>query len=88
MQNTCWACAYCNGAKGSNAAGFDPESGKLVPLFNPREEAWAKHFVWENAMLRGLTAVARATIDVLRINAPERVRHRQLLLASSAWQGQ
>jgi hypothetical protein len=29
--------------------------------------------------LRGLTAIGRTTIDVLRINLPERVEHRRLL---------
>jgi hypothetical protein len=86
MENTCWACAYCNAAKGSNAAGFDPESGYLVPLFNPRVDSWPEHFLWKGAVLRGLTAVGRATIDVLRINNQERVAHRRLLRASRDWQ--
>jgi hypothetical protein len=85
LLNTCLACAYCNGAKGSNAAGFDPESGELVPLFNPRTDTWAEHFVWEGPVLLGLTPVARATLDVLNINAPARVEHRRLLLASGQW---
>jgi hypothetical protein len=82
LENTCWACAYCNSAKGSNAAGFDPESGELVPLFNPRSDVWTRHFSWEGATLRGLTAIGRATIDVLRINDPARLAHRRLLIAS------
>ena len=31
LQNTCWACAYCNNGKGSNAAGYDPQTDELVP---------------------------------------------------------
>jgi hypothetical protein len=52
---------------------------------NPRTDAWADHFVWEGPVLLGLTPVARATIDVLNINAPARVEHRRLLLASGQW---
>src|ERR1700693_4481822 len=79
LQNTCVACAQCNGAKGCNVAGFDPESGDLLPLFNPRVDVWQEHFAWEGPVLRGMTPVARATIDVLRINEPVRIEHRRLL---------
>src|SRR5438552_18529642 len=61
MENTCFACAHCNAAKGPNVAGYDPESGALVPLFNPRVDDWHEHFRWQGPMLVGLTAVGRAT---------------------------
>src|SRR5438270_14072890 len=67
LQNTCVACAQCNAAKGCNVAGSDPESGELVPLFNPRTDDWTAHFSWEGPVLRGRTTVARAKIEVLRI---------------------
>jgi HNH endonuclease len=85
-QNTCLACASCNGAKGSNAAGFDPDTGLLVPLFNPRSDDWSDHFVWNGPVLVGLTAVGRATIDVLNINDHDRTEHRRLLLATELWE--
>src|SRR4051794_5559294 len=81
LENLCWTCAYCNGAKGSNAAGYDSESGALVPLFNPRRDRWKRHFAWAGPTLIGKTRVARATIDVPKINDPERVEHRRLLIA-------
>jgi hypothetical protein len=84
--NTCLACASCNGFKGSNVAGFDPDSGVLVPLFNPRLDNWSDHFVWDGPILVGLTAVARATIDVLNINHHERAEHRRLLLETGLWE--
>ena len=34
MQNSAWACAQCNGAKGSDATSYDPETDELVRLFN------------------------------------------------------
>jgi hypothetical protein len=85
LQNTCLSYAYCNSAKGSNVAGYDPESGELVALFDPRADDWEDHFRWNGAVLVGLSATARATIDVLRINDSDRIEHRRLLLASGHW---
>ena len=79
LDNLCWSCAD-NAHKGSNAAGYDPETGDLVPLFNPRCDTWEDHFAWDGPVLRGKTPVARATIDVLQINDPDRVEHRRLLI--------
>jgi hypothetical protein len=53
-----------HGAKGSDAAGFDPNSGDLLPLFNPRSDDWSEHFHWNGPVLVGLKPVGRATIDV------------------------
>jgi hypothetical protein len=73
-------CSFCNGAKGPNAAGYDPETGDLVRLFNPRTDTWHDHFTWDGPLLRAMTPVGRATVDVLRINDPSRVEHRRLLI--------
>lgn len=80
--NLCLACFYCNSFKGSNVAGFDPVTATLQPLFNPRSQTWTHHFEWIGPELIGLTAVGRATIDVLRINLPPRVELRRTLLDS------
>jgi hypothetical protein len=80
IRNTCLACAYRNSAKGTNAAGYDPDTGNLVPLFNPRLHAWEDHFTWNGPMLLGTSSNARATIKVLRINDPARIAHRRLLI--------
>jgi hypothetical protein len=82
LANTCWACAYCNSAKGTNVAGFDPLTDQLVPLFNPRLDDWEEHFTWDGPILVGRTAIGRATIAVLGINRDERVAHRRLLMDS------
>ena len=80
MENTCIACAHCNGAKSSNAAGYDSETDELVPLFNPRKDVWEDHFLWDGALLIGKTPVGRATIDVLNINDPICVAQREYLI--------
>ena len=42
----------------------------IVPLFHPRRDEWNQHFAWSPDGLRliGITAVGRATIELLDIN--------------------
>jgi hypothetical protein len=79
--NLCVCCFSCNTFKAVNVAGHDPDSGELTRLFHPRTDEWTEHFRWDGPYLHGLTGVGRTTIDVLRINLPERVEHRRLLQA-------
>lgn len=83
--NLALSCLPCNSYKGSNVAGYDPEGDDLQPLFNPRLDDWDEHFVWDGPVLRGKTPIGRATIDVLRINLPERVEHRRLLIEAGVF---
>lgn len=77
--NLCVSCFSCNTFKAVNVAGHDPESGELTRLFHPRTDDWDAHFIWDGEWLRGKSAIGRTTIDVLRINLPERVELRRLL---------
>ena len=43
-ENLAFARFYCNRHKGSDIASMDPQTGKLVKLFNPRVDVWAEHF--------------------------------------------
>ncbi len=81
--NLALSCLSCNSYKGANVAGYDPESDEPQPLFNPRLEEWEEHFAWDGPVLQGKTPIGRTTIDVLRINLPERVEHRRILLVAS-----
>lgn len=72
------ACTHCNRHKGPNIAGFDVETGETVRLFNPRTDTWEQHFAADGPLLRGRTAIGRATVDVLRMNDPD-----QLLIRSA-----
>lgn len=60
-------------------AGVDLESGEIVRLFHPRNDQWAKHFVWDGPRLKALTTIGRVTIAVLSINNPESVAVRRSL---------
>ena len=77
--NLCLACWNCNTSKHTATVSFDPETGKLAQLFNPRVQHWTQHFEWiENGtQVRGLTAVGRATIERLKMNRPIMIAARQ-----------
>lgn len=75
-----WACHYCNLSRSSNISGRDKVTGRIVVLFNPRRQRWARHFDWNGPRLLGLTPCGRATIAVMNINKPHRVEMRRLLI--------
>jgi 5-methylcytosine-specific restriction endonuclease McrA len=81
-ENLALACALCNGFKGSDLASIDTETGSIVPLFNPRHDRWAEHFRLQGGRIEPLTAQGRATERLLRLNHPDRVEERQLLVAA------
>lgn len=74
--NLALACVTCNRAKGSDIA-TTSEDGSLVELFHPRRHQWGEHFVFEGAVLVGLTPIGQATIRLLRLNDPERLLERE-----------
>jgi hypothetical protein len=78
--NLAWACFACNKRKGPNLSGIDELTGALVPLFHPRRHSWSRHFRWNGPLLVGRTPIGRATIAVLGINLPLRVRLREELI--------
>lgn len=83
--NLALACFRCNGFKGPNIAGIDPDSGEIVPLFNRRRDVWGEHFEWRGPVLQGLSPIGRATIDVLRMNDFDIVQLRQSLIEEEAF---
>lgn len=78
--NLALACHRCNAFKGPNLAAKDPQSGSVVLLFHPREQAWEEHFELEGHYLRGRTPTGRATVALLQMNAPRRLERRAELV--------
>lgn len=78
-ENLALACFRCNRYKGPNVGSFDPLTGKLVPFFNPRTQNWDAHFLIEGATISPLTAEARVTVKILRLNDEERLQEREYL---------
>ena len=73
------ACSPCNAHKGDRVAAIDPMTDEIVPLFDPRRQAWAEHFAWgdNSSRIVGQTPVGRATVLALRLNRPTLVFARQ-----------
>lgn len=64
------ACPLCNRYKGDKISAPDPETKKVVPLFNPRTQTWAEHFRWSQDGIRiiGMTPIGRATVATLHLS--------------------
>jgi hypothetical protein len=82
--NLALACPHCNRFKGPNIAGLDSESGEAIRLFHPRKDTWSEHFEWDGARIVGRTAIGRATVHVLSMNADDLLLIRAELLAEGA----
>jgi hypothetical protein len=82
LENLALACPVCNGHKWKHVDGPDTESGEMVLLFNPRIQNWNDHFVWmaaEIGVLEARSAIGRATINRLQMNAAEMIATRKVL---------
>jgi hypothetical protein len=80
QSNLAFACMRCNRYKGPNVGSYDPATGNLVSLFNPRAHQWMDHFDLRGGIIHPLTPEARVTVKLLRLNSEERVTERQRLL--------
>lgn len=85
--NLALACFADNHHKGPNIAGIDPKTGRRSWLFNPRRQKWERHFRWAGPVLVGRTPVGRATISVLKMNAPHRIAQRAALISEGVFPG-
>jgi hypothetical protein len=79
--NLALSCQGCNNHKYTSTHGIDPVTGTSLPLFHPRNERWADHFVWSDdcSLILGLTPTGRATVEKLRLNRPGVVNLRKVL---------
>lgn len=85
LTNLAWACFECNRLKGTDLASVDLETGKVVRLFNPRQDKWTTHFRWDGSVVRPRTAIGRVTEHLLRFNTPEQVRIRAWLMSADLY---
>jgi hypothetical protein len=97
--NLCLSCPDCNAFKGSDLASIDYAGGSVIArLFNPRRDDWDAHFTFNpvTAQIEGRTPEGRVTVSLLRLNDPDRIIDRKLLINAgrypcqrlrSRWQG-
>jgi hypothetical protein len=57
------ACRRCDERRYNFVTGVDPETQETVPIFNPRLQRWAEHFIWvkNGVVIEGITQIRRAT---------------------------
>lgn len=81
LENLAWACPRCNHHKHAKTHAQDPQTGQRVPLFNPRQKKWNRHFMWSEELLHiiGRTRTGRATVQALNMNIPQRINLRKAL---------
>lgn len=70
LENLALACRRCNERRYNFTTGTDPQTGKETPIFNPRLQQWAEHFIWVDGGLKitGTTSIGRATCSKLDFN--------------------
>jgi len=83
--NLALACIRCNRYKGPNVGSFDPETGKLVPFYNPRTQVWQDHFQLDGPVIRPLTPEGRVTVKILCLNDTARIEERELLIKAELY---
>jgi hypothetical protein len=85
MENLAWSCIFCNLYKGPNLASFDPDTGELTRLFNPRQDRWDEHFRLGGPRILGLTAVGRTSVWLLEMNSGVLLGLRASLMREDRW---
>lgn len=85
LENLALSCLTCNLRKSSDIASLDPETGRLVGLFNPREQSWSATFELDGGHIHGLNDVGRTTVTFLQLNAEPRVIERLAMIAAGIY---
>jgi HNH endonuclease len=83
FENLALACQGCNNAKYTFTSSADPLSGRMVRLYNPRQDHWEEHFLWavDGLEIVGISPTGRATVERLRLNRDNVVGWRRLAIA-------
>ena len=71
LENLALACVHCSLRKGARRSATHPQTGEIVPLFNPRTQQWNHHFRWKSEELLGITPTGIATVHALQLNSDD-----------------
>jgi hypothetical protein len=78
-ENLAWACAVCNGHKGSDLGTLVGQPAQLTQLFNPRVNRWSECFQLNSLRIEPLNVIGEATVKLLQLNHDNRLREREIL---------
>jgi hypothetical protein len=82
LSNLAFACPVCNRLKGSDLGTISRRTGVLTRFFNPRTDAWNKHFRINGREVEPLTDIAEGTARILAFDHEDRLLERAALIAS------
>lgn len=82
LNNLALSCTLCNQYKGTDLTSIDPETGKIVQLFYPRQDIWSEHFMIVNGEIIAKTSQGRVTVKLLQFNNQERIKERKLMISA------
>lgn len=85
LDNWALSCTVCHRRTDCDIGSVAPETGNLVPLFNPRPQPWSDHFRLAGAYLVGSTDVGRTTVAFLQLRAVERLMERGVLIRAGQY---
>jgi hypothetical protein len=85
LENLAYACPHCNQHKGSDFATILDQ--EIVPLFNPRIENWADHFIIKDGEIIFRSRIGEASIKIFRFNEPDLIILRQVLMKLGRYSG-
>ncbi|MFT5524186.1 MAG: hypothetical protein ACI9HK_002137 [Pirellulaceae bacterium] len=75
--NLALACPSYNLRKSDRTETPDPQTGLLVPFFNPRTNKWGAHFKWDGFTIQAVSGIGRAMLAALDLNHPRRLKIRR-----------
>ena len=78
--NLALACLRCNVAKGTDPGAMIGRPRRLVRLFHPRQDRWSDHFRLSTVRIVPLTEIGKATVQLLALNAGDRLTLRRALI--------
>lgn len=81
LSNLALSCQACNNHKFTHTQALDNITGRVVLLYNPRQNFWNQHFVWTEkySIIMGISPIGRATVEKLQLNRSSVVNLRQAL---------
>ncbi len=82
LENLAYSCSGCNKYKSHRISVFDKTTESEVFFYNPREDSWNSHFIWNEDFTEiiGKTAKGRVTIKALKLNRQQVVNLRRILV--------
>jgi len=81
LENLAYSCPICNRNKSSDLGTILAEGGPIISFFHPRKDQWIDHFgVHQSGELYAKTEAAEATLKIFKMNHPDSIIERALLL--------